>query len=317
MLEIKDINISDLIVNKLNWNQFTEAKVQGQIDEESEIYIITDLDEQVATKSDIVQSDYDVFDPNNKAFIQNKPFGKMPQYINQAGQLIWQNTGARNDVGAVYIYGDPSPVFENGKYYYISLINVTYGEMTTDSSFVTYSSSDQGFYSSLYDCSYSWDGGSGFFVSGSSIAYDCEYDLKIYEASKILSSTPLTKEIDKAYLPMNDIAVALGGAKIQTGSYTGTGTEGSSNPNRLTFNFVPKMVIVANTGSSLSYYSPSFLVWVGQGGDHVSTGTGNIFSLSNKTLSWYGPAYTGAGAGTYAANQFNTSGTKYYWVAIG
>ena len=34
-------------------------------------------------------------------------------------------------------------------------------------------------------------------------------------------------------------------AKIQTGSYIGTGTYGSNNPNTLTFDFEPKLLIVS------------------------------------------------------------------------
>ncbi len=48
-----DINISNLVVNKLTWDQFKQAKAQGQINEESEIYIITDLSEQVYTKTEV------------------------------------------------------------------------------------------------------------------------------------------------------------------------------------------------------------------------------------------------------------------------
>ena len=40
----------------------------------------------------------------------------------------------------------------------------------------------------------------------------------------------------------NEIASALSGfARIETGSYVGTGTYGASNPNTLTFGFVPKV----------------------------------------------------------------------------
>ena len=43
------------------------------------------------------------------------------------------------------------------------------------------------------------------------------------------------------------IADLLGGAKIETGSYTGTGTYGNSNPNSLTFGFEPKIVFISES----------------------------------------------------------------------
>lgn len=52
----------------------------------------------------------------------------------------------------------------------------------------------------------------------------------------------------KALLNGNTTAISdlvANGPKIQTGSYVGTGTYGSSNPCSLTFDFVPQLVILA------------------------------------------------------------------------
>ena len=52
----------------------------------------------------------------------------------------------------------------------------------------------------------------------------------------------------------NAITSALSGfARIETGSYVGTGTYGASNPNTLTFGFAPKFVIFIDNG----YYNGS------------------------------------------------------------
>jgi hypothetical protein len=70
---------------------------------------------------------------------------------------------------------------------------------------------------------------------------------------------------------LSAMATALGAGQIQTGSYKGTGTYGSSNKKSLTFNFTPKLVIITRgtrdaggragalfwTYNSPYYYSPS------------------------------------------------------------
>lgn len=96
---------------------------------------------------------------------------------------------------------------------------------------------------------------------------------------------------------------AVTAPKIATGSYTGTGTYGESNPNSLTFDFVPKFVIIE--GRATWCYGGVF--WVMD----TSTGASNHTcpaSLNDKTLTWY----------SYEDDrQLNASGTKYNYVAIG
>lgn len=100
-----------------------------------------------------------------------------------------------------------------------------------------------------------------------------------------------------------------GGVRIEVGSYVGTGTYGSSNPNSLTFGFNPKLVIIA---------PPSFrncFTWV-HGTDKVGTsldgdgpGYGCYTSLSGKTLSYY--------ADKSQSSQMNSNGLIYNYIAIG
>lgn len=106
--------------------------------------------------------------------------------------------------------------------------------------------------------------------------------------------------------------------RIATGSYTGTGTYGSSNPCSLTFDFAPKLVLVSFDGK-LNYNSngADHFVWIS---GHTSTYTNNYsgsqsqvtFSVSGNTLSWYA-----SGGGSLAYVQCNNSGYKYHYVAIG
>lgn len=118
-----------------------------------------------------------------------------------------------------------------------------------------------------------------------------------------------------------------GAARIETGSYVGTGTYGSSNPNSVTFGFKPKIIFWFLTPNvtneyALDYtsfrnvitpiefftteykaYKKPYLYY-----DNASSGYAKI-SEDGKTISWYH---------TYSADQqSNISGTKYYYVAIG
>ena len=88
----------------------------------------------------------------------------------------------------------------------------------------------------------------------------------------------------------------LSTAVMATGSYTGTGTFGSSSPNTLTFSFTPELVILSggDIGLTISNTSPS-------------GGTSDAY-IQGKTARWYS---------TSAAKQLNVQGKSYSYVAIG
>jgi len=105
------------------------------------------------------------------------------------------------------------------------------------------------------------------------------------------------------------------------GSYVGTGTYGSGNPNTLTFTFTPKFMIILVTGGvssedagvenpvfinpSTSYSGMKFNP--GQNvGENVSTGS---VSWGSDSITWY--------SASGASRQCNTSGYTYYYLAIG
>ena len=123
------------------------------------------------------------------------------------------------------------------------------------------------------------------------------------------------------------------GTKIATGSYTGTGTYGASNPCSLKFDFEPKIIIIP------FYYAGSYWNPVGHGSNGSSIQTG-IMVGSTLTTSWqkdigFGLATTSGGSwcdrygrkltdGTFQwystgddMAQFNESGWKYHYIAIG
>lgn len=108
-------------------------------------------------------------------------------------------------------------------------------------------------------------------------------------------------------------------AKIQTGSYVGTGTYGASNPCSLTFDFVPKMVLITatigGTGGVNELLGDVFIQ-----GQTASQGFGLVtydhqvakisIIWNDKTLSWYS-------SNTNHNKQLNQSNTTYHWVCLG
>lgn len=92
--------------------------------------------------------------------------------------------------------------------------------------------------------------------------------------------------------------------QIQTGTYVGSGVYGETNQSSLTFNFVPKIVIVMYKTRTTLGDSSSF-VYIGQPG----LANGKIFTLNDKTLSWYNSESS--------AGQCNSSNSVYYYIALG
>jgi hypothetical protein len=130
------------------------------------------------------------------------------------------------------------------------------------------------------------------------------------------------------YSTIADILGLSASAKIATGSYIGTGTVGSANPNSLTFAFAPAFIIIwseqyynsqrdqiyacapaiipfaSMTTNVLSYNA------VNSSGDIVYQYAAQIaITASGNTLSWYNTFNS--------TNQWNASGVRYYWAAIG
>ena len=106
-------------------------------------------------------------------------------------------------------------------------------------------------------------------------------------------------------------------ARVQVLSYVGTGTYGSDHPNSLTFDFVPKMVIIyggadrTSTYMSFTILSPIFNIgYLCNLVNYQEMSAYELFaSLSGKTISFYS-AYSGS-------YQSNASGYKYMALAIG
>lgn len=105
--------------------------------------------------------------------------------------------------------------------------------------------------------------------------------------------------------------------RIATGSYTGTGTHGVSNPNSLTFEFEPKLVIVElSRPDSTNNYKGALFVYDQEKYDGIgvaSSNAGITLTWSANSVSWY-TEFTGSSA---AKSQFNNANAKYNYIAIG
>lgn len=114
-------------------------------------------------------------------------------------------------------------------------------------------------------------------------------------------------------------------AKVETGSYTGTGTSGQDNPNTLSLGISPKFIMIFDpTAGANNHAYTMFLIpghngtvfWAATDRDSYSNVAGantlNIrCTVSGNTVSWYSALYNGS------TSQMNKQGVTYYWVAIG
>lgn len=106
-------------------------------------------------------------------------------------------------------------------------------------------------------------------------------------------------------------------ARIQTGSYVGTGTYGKNNPCSLTFDFPPKIVFVFRTSdryqsSHNDGYGRYVMNIFAFGGFKIKTGSGSTdinYSISGNKLSWY--------SDSDSEGQINYSNETYGYIGIG
>lgn len=114
-------------------------------------------------------------------------------------------------------------------------------------------------------------------------------------------------------------ASALGFAKIQSGSYVGTGVKGSANKSSWTFSFPPKVVLIQRDLDSNSYNVHSLAIFLTDriggvviggatnGGMTSDVGCGSS-SLTGNTFEWWD---------TNKGDQMNDSGVTYTIIGIG
>lgn len=104
----------------------------------------------------------------------------------------------------------------------------------------------------------------------------------------------------------NEVGSGMGGVKIASGSYVGTGTYGVNNPTRITFDFTPKFVCVHAGGG----------MWIVMLNGITSVSTPGSSSVVNCVVGWGEKAvafYNTSDAGY----QYNQLSKTYLWFAIG
>lgn len=106
-------------------------------------------------------------------------------------------------------------------------------------------------------------------------------------------------------------------ARVQVVSYVGTGTSGAAHPTTVTFNFVPKIVIVSSQYLNIYAYCAILSPDSGAGVSIYAANTGIsrsgyslIVKKEGKTISFYNDE-------EYITAQMNDSGKKYIAIAIG
>lgn len=121
-----------------------------------------------------------------------------------------------------------------------------------------------------------------------------------------------------AAIPANTTITYLGqlggGARIEVGSYVGTGAYGSSNPNTLTFGFEPKMVAIFSPTNNGNYAYKLFMLRNVLGASVLASDGNNngvIVTWSEKSVTWY--LY----GSKNVSRQMNGSGEIYNYIAIG
>ena len=112
----------------------------------------------------------------------------------------------------------------------------------------------------------------------------------------------LREDFNETFEKINTALSEKGNCQLVTGSYTGTGTYGSSHKNTLTFEKLPLLVFV--TGDRF--------MWAMRGGTgaHISWGNSGetvLTTWTENSLSWYADNVN---------VQMNISGTTYLYAAL-
>lgn len=161
----------------------------------------------------------------------------------------------------------------------------------------------------------------------------------VYSKTEVLTSETLTKYGLTADKLPNDVFQQIkvlidnvqdgvdSRTKIQTGSYVGTGTYGSSAPCSLTFDFVPKLVIIQGTGTASSISDDYKIVAL----NGINTASSRFFENLNTNVGWFlmvAVTWNGNTMQWYAldgyhdvkassSSQLNSNNNTYYYIALG
>ena len=138
-----------------------------------------------------------------------------------------------------------------------------------------------------------------------------------------LTGNPQVKDALEKIKTLVDTAqtTASGRAQIATGSYTGAGTYGVSNPNSLTAPFPPRLIVISAPGGTsngefnIAILTPMSMDATYRNYNFAVLGSGSVINdntmfsrKSGNTISWY----------TSQANlQMNSSGVVFNYMILG
>ena len=133
-------------------------------------------------------------------------------------------------------------------------------------------------------------------------------DATVDQVLQILKNAAVVNsEGDALETILGSTLLSIPGAQIATGSYVGTGTYGSSNPNSITFDDPPIFVaIIGFFYNGVSDFRPGF------GSDSDSSTAMNYLMYSDVLSTSYKTA-TGFGEVGYSAGSKSSDGKTYYW----
>ena len=209
-----------------------------------------------------------------------------------------------------YSYASSVSVSDDGT---VSLVSPSSTTLSADASSRTIALSMRGKYvqatSSLANCGVPFSSGSVVFLPADAVVSGT-VDIDRYQPVTGYPAIPAGTTIE--YLGK------LGDkARVQVVSYVGTGTYGENNPNSLTFDFVPKMVIISTAQNmTFAFFNTGIL-----SGNFANKTVFSVLSASitnrsyvsakkdGKTISWYSTSSPDS--------HFNVSGAKYNAIAIG
>ena len=155
-------------------------------------------------------------------------------------------------------------------------------------------------------------------------AYDLQSTAVPDNVFSILSKAALLNSTEDGLVTVDGSTITLPGVRIATGSYVGTGTYGQDNPNTLTFDSLPVLIIIFTNGGNFIIPGPELTqlsntdtlnFWIS--GSLVGV---NTYSWNEGEVIWYAIGrQTPGGSWSSVKNadcQLNTNNTTYSYIAV-
>ena len=140
------------------------------------------------------------------------------------------------------------------------------------------------------------------------------YALPTWEKSDFIQMSDFNDLTQKTEALAQNLGVHGRNARIAFGSYTGTGTKGSANPNTLQFDFKPMLVFVAIAAWDSGVENPIIFLrnrTAGSSTPSYDCDSKLVVSWTDTAVSWY---MTSSETAYYQLNHLNAI---YYYTAIG